>query len=81
MAVTRPHKMLCAASAASLSAMGFLMFAAPAEASPMRPLDPPGGCDSYTFPAGFTIKQGDGTVVTVNNPATADLVARRRRTQ
>lgn len=65
--------MLCAASAASLSAMGALMAAPPVGASPMRPLDPPGGCDSYTFPAGLTIKQGDGTNVLVNNGATAQL--------
>jgi hypothetical protein len=74
MSVTPQRKMLCAASAVSLSAMAFLIAAAPAGASPMRPLDPPGGCDGYTFPAGFTIKQSDGTVITVNNPAgTADF--------
>ncbi len=53
--------------------MAFLMAAAPAGASPMRPLDPPGGCDSYTFPANFTINQSDGTHIAVNNPATAQL--------
>jgi hypothetical protein len=53
--------------------MSFLIFAAPVGASPMLPLDPPGGCDSYTMPAGLIIKQSDGTVITVNNGAGADL--------
>jgi hypothetical protein len=48
--------------------MGFLMAAAPAGASPMRPLDPAVPCDGYTFPAGFTIHQSDGTLIIVNNP-------------
>ncbi len=72
MSVTPSPKLLCAAAAASLSATS-LMFAALAGASPMRPLDPPGGCDSYTMPAGLIIKQSDGTVITVNNGAGADL--------
>jgi hypothetical protein len=72
MSVTTQQKMLCVASAASLSAMGFLMAVmapAPAGASPMLPLDPAVPCDGYTFPAGFTIKQSDGSVITVSNPA------------
>ena len=73
MSITPSRKMLCAASAASLSAMMTLMAPAPVGASPMRPLHPPGGCDSYTMPAGLIIKQSDGTVITVNNGAGADL--------
>jgi hypothetical protein len=71
MSTTPSRKLLCAA-ATSLSALSF-MAAAPAGAGPMLPLDPPGGCDSYTFPAGFTIKQSDGTVITVNNGVVAQF--------
>jgi hypothetical protein len=73
MSATPSRKLLSAASAAALSAMSFLMGAGPVSASPMLPLDPPGGCDSYTFPAGFTIKQSDGTVITVNNGVVAQF--------
>jgi hypothetical protein len=68
MSLTPSHKMLCAASAASLAAMSFLMPPAPVNASPMRPLDPATPCDSYTFPANFTLKQDNGIIVVISNP-------------
>jgi hypothetical protein len=68
MSVTPSHKMLCVASAALLSAVGFLMASAPVGASPMRPLDPATPCASYTFPANLTVKQSDGTTVVLLTP-------------
>ena len=73
MSVTPRKKLLCAASAVSLSAMGFLIGAAPVGASPIRPLDPAVPCDSVTFPANLNIHQSDGTLVVVNNAAGAQL--------